>query len=69
MKLIELPPSYGKGKEDKGDGWVQTEGESYQMLHFEANSLVDPFTAKLVNFEVFFFFSTSKKIQRFGGER
>ena len=57
VKLIETPPSYGsESKDNKENGWIQTEGESYQMLHFEENSsTVDPFTAKLVNFDVNFF--------------
>ncbi|EEB18094.1 conserved hypothetical protein [Pediculus humanus corporis] len=54
VKLIETPPSYGsESKDNKENGWIQTEGESYQMLHFEENSsTVDPFTAKLVNFDI-----------------
>lgn len=54
VKLIESPPTLGKSKESKQDGWVQSEGENYQMLHFEENSFSDPFTSKIVNFEVGF---------------
>lgn len=52
VKLIETPPSTGAGREKKGDGWVQTKSDTFQMLQFDENQTVDPFTVKLVNFEV-----------------
>lgn len=48
VRLIETPPTL---KPANNDSWVQSENENYQTLQLDDNSSVDPFTAKLVNFE------------------
>lgn len=48
VRLIETPPS--STVNNNGD-WVSSENENFQTLQLDDNSSVDPFTAKLINFE------------------
>lgn len=48
LQLIEAPVVNGEGS----DGWKQGGGDTFQTLQFE-ETLSDPFTANLMNFEVF----------------
>lgn len=53
VRLIETPSS--KKKEDKSNAWKQEVTDSHQTLQLDFNEEPDedPFTAKLINFEVF----------------
>lgn len=48
VRLIETPPS---SKPNNNGDWVSSENENFQTLQLDDNASVDPFTAKLVNFD------------------
>lgn len=55
VRLIEAPAPFTE-ESNHSRGWLQSESDTFQTMHFDESpaSIADPFTARLMSFEVGF---------------